>query len=81
LISSLPTQNLVFLDDPLAEMKREVRPFEMLAGLTGHKETVDFTKGMIQFLPTRFIPSLYGITTGWDCTERRWDPFHRVSDG
>jgi hypothetical protein len=54
---------------------------EMLAGLTGHIYPADFTKSMIQFLPIRFVPALYGMATGWDFAVTRWDPFHIGGDG
>jgi len=76
-----PAQDLVFTDDVLVGAKRYVRASEMLAGLTGHIYSIDVSESMIQFLPIRFISTLYRTATGRDFTVLRWDPLHIGSDG
>jgi len=76
-----PAQNLVFPENMLVAVKRYVRSAEMLACLPGHICLTDAPKSMIQFIPTRFVSTLYGTATGRDFTVLRWDPFHIGSDG
>jgi hypothetical protein len=53
----------------------------MLASLTGNVYPIDISKSVIQFIPSGFVPALYGTTTGRDFAVLRWDPFHLGSDG
>ena len=53
----------------------------MLAGLTGHIYLIDSRESMTQFLPVRFVSTLYGTAIGWDFTVSRWDSFHLGRDG
>ena len=53
----------------------------MLAHLTGHIYIFDPRESMIQPLPTRFVPTLYRMTIGWNVSVPRWDPFHLERDG